>query len=48
MGISINGRQIEITSTIREWVGDRRDMTVESISALTATLVLASVGPCIT
>lgn len=23
MSISINGRQIEITSTIREWVGDR-------------------------
>lgn len=33
---------------IREWVNDRRDFTVESISELTATLILASVGPCIT
>ena len=33
---------------IREWVNDRRDMSVESISELTATLILASVGPCIT
>ena len=32
---------------IREWVNDRRDMSVESISELTATLILASVGPCI-
>ena len=33
---------------IREWVNDRRDLSVESISELTATLILASVGPCIT
>jgi AcrR family transcriptional regulator len=32
---------------IQEWVNDRRDLTVESISELTATLILASVGPCI-
>ena len=30
---------------IQEWVNDRRDLDVESISELTATLVLASVGP---
>lgn len=33
---------------IREWVNDRRDLSVESISELSATLILASVGPCIT
>ena len=33
---------------IREWVNDRRDLTVENICELTATLILASVGPCIT
>lgn len=32
---------------IQEWVDDRRDLTVENISELTATLILASVGPCI-
>ncbi len=32
---------------IQEWVNDRRDLTAESISELTATLILASVGPCI-
>ena len=32
---------------IQEWVNDRRDLSVESISELTATLILASVGPCI-
>ena len=32
---------------IQEWVTDRRNLTVESISDLTATLILASVGPCI-
>ena len=32
---------------IQEWINDRRDLTVESISELTATLILASVGPCI-
>lgn len=32
---------------IQEWVNDRRDLNVESISELTATLILASVGPCI-
>ena len=40
----ING----LIGLIREWVNDRRDLTVESISELTATLILASVGPCIT
>ena len=40
----ING----LIGLIQEWVNDRRDLTVESISALTATLILASVGPCIT
>ena len=39
----ING----LIGLIREWVNDRRDLTVESISELTATLILASVGPCI-
>ncbi|MBR0040006.1 MAG: TetR/AcrR family transcriptional regulator C-terminal domain-containing protein [Oscillospiraceae bacterium] len=39
----ING----LIGLIREWVNDRRDMSVESISELTATLILASVGPCI-
>ena len=33
---------------IQEWVNDRRDLTVESISELTATLILASVGPYLT
>ncbi len=32
---------------IQEWVNDRRDLSVESISALTATLILASVKPCL-
>jgi AcrR family transcriptional regulator len=40
----ING----LIGLIREWVNDRRNMSVESISELTATLILASVGPCIT
>ena len=40
----ING----LIGLIREWVNDRRDLSVESISELTATLILASVGPCIT
>ena len=39
----ING----LIGLIQEWVNDRRDLSVESISELTATLVLASVGPCI-
>ena len=39
----ING----LIGLIREWVNDRRDLSVESISELTATLILASVGPCI-
>ena len=39
----ING----LIGLIQEWVNDRRDLTVESISELTATLILASVGPCI-
>ena len=39
----ING----LIGLIQEWVNDRRDMSVEGISELTATLVLASVGPCI-
>jgi AcrR family transcriptional regulator len=39
----ING----LIGLIREWVNDRRDLTVENISELTATLILASVGPCI-
>ena len=39
----ING----LIGLIREWVNDRRNMSVESISELTATLILASVGPCI-
>ena len=36
------------TGLIREWLSDRRDLTAEDISELTATLILASVGPCIT
>ena len=32
---------------IREWLCDKREMTAEDISELTATLILASVGPCI-
>ena len=39
----ING----LIGLIREWVNERRDLNVESISELTATLILASVGPCI-
>lgn len=39
----ING----LIGLIREWVNDRRNLSVESISELTATLILASVGPCI-
>ena len=39
----ING----LIGLIQEWVNDRRDLSVESISELTATLILASVGPCI-
>ena len=39
----ING----LIGLIRDWVNDRRDLSVESISELTATLILASVGPCI-
>ena len=39
----ING----LIGLIQEWVNERRDLSVESISELTATLILASVGPCI-
>ena len=39
----ING----LIGLIQQWVNDRSDLTAESISELTATLVLASVGPCI-
>lgn len=39
----ING----LIGLIQEWVNGRRDLSVESISELTATLILASVGPCI-
>lgn len=42
MSIKINGRQLEITSTIREWVGDRlRNLAEDSViktTQLNATL----------
>ena len=40
----ING----LIGLIQEWVNDLRDLSVESISELTATLIMASVVPCIT
>lgn len=32
---------------IQKWVEEDSDMTVESVTELTATIILASVGPCI-
>ena len=41
MSIKINGRQMEITSTIREWVGDRLKALAED-SFLKTTLLTAT------
>lgn len=41
MGIKINGRQMEITSTIREWVDDRLKALAED-SFLKTTLLTAT------
>ena len=38
MGIKINGRQMEITSTIREWVGDRLKALAEDSFLKTTSL----------
>lgn len=43
MSIKINGRQMEITSTIREWVGDRLKALAED-SVLKTTLLTVTLG----